>query len=105
MMTIVSWRIEAELQEPHPRNLGQVEIEQRDVELLPSQRVACLLAARADGHLIALVPQHARTALPQRTIVIDDQHADASLQLGRELCQSDDISCGTACRAAPVGYG
>ena len=97
-------RIEAQLEQPHPGDLGQVQIEQRDVELLPSQRVAGFLAARADGDLIALVPQHARTALPQRPIVIDDQHTDARLQLGRELCQSDDISCGAACRAAPVGY-
>ena len=89
-------RVETRTQQPHARDLWHAEVEQHDVEPIPLEGFARLVPAAAHAHLVAFVLQYAGAALAQRTFVVDDQHADAGLELGsHQLCDAGDMAGGS----------
>ena len=82
---------EAQAQQPQSRDLGHVEVQEDDIEPVPLKGLARLLPAAAHSHLVAFVLQHAGAALPQGALVVHDEHADAGLELRRELRETHDL--------------
>src|SRR2546427_12420682 len=97
-------RIQAELEQPHPGDFGQVEIEEDDVEFVALEEVARFLAPAARRDLIILVLQDAGAAFAQRPVIVDDEYADLRTQLGGELGQTDDlVTAWGSARVEPSG--
>src|SRR5213594_987473 len=95
-------RVQAVLEQPHPRDLGQIEIEQDDVELIALEEVARFFAPAARRDLVVLVLQDAGAAFAQRPVVVDDEDPNAGSQLRSELGQTDDlVAAWGSARVAP----
>jgi hypothetical protein len=65
------------LQDLETRDLGHVKVNEDDVEFTPPDRLQRFLTPSDEGHIVAIHLQHARAALPQGPLVVDDEHSDA----------------------------
>ena len=61
----------------------EIEVHQHDVELAAAYDLERLIAAPDEGDVVPIELEHARTPLPQRPVVIDDEDPDVGLHRRR----------------------
>src|SRR6185503_818942 len=69
--------LESCLQDLQAGHLRHIEVDQNDVELAPPHRLQGLFTPTDQRDIVAVHLQHAGAALPQGSLVVDDQHANA----------------------------
>ncbi len=76
--------------EHRPRNLGQKEVGEQDVEGLSPQEVARFIAATGERDAVAVQTEDGGAGLPERRVVFDHQDADIGLCFRVEREQRGD---------------
>ena len=79
------------LQDLEPGDLGHVQVDEDDIELAAPDRLQRLLAPADQRHIVAIHLQHAGAALPQRALVVDDEHPNAGFDF---TGNGERIACG-----------
>jgi hypothetical protein len=95
--------LQAQLQQLEPRHLRDVQVEQHHIEPAPLQQLVRLLPPTTERDVVTLHPQDVATALPQRPVVVDHQHANRRLGIGRQEIHADFAARLITTAIRPIG--